>query len=290
MANYVSKYTGAQIDEAVGKALQGGTGGVTQETDPTVPEWAKKSTKPTYTASEVGADPAGTAAAAVSAHNVDEDAHPDIRDLISGLSQRLNGIADSDDTTLDQLSEIVTYIKANKSLIDSITTGKVSVSDIVNNLTSTATNKPLSAAQGKALKALIDAIVVPTKVSQLTNDAGYLTEHQDISGKLDADKLPEAINTALAQAKDSGEFDGKDGADGEKGDKGDKGDTGATGPQGPKGDTGATGPQGPKGDTGAAGADGKTPAKGTDYFTDADKAEMVQAVIAALPVYSGEVV
>lgn len=36
----------------------------------------------------------------------------------------------------------------------------------------------------------------------------YLTEHQDISGKLDADKLPEAINAALAQAKDSGEFDG----------------------------------------------------------------------------------
>ena len=30
---------------------------------------------------------------------------------------------------------------------------------------------------------MIDSIVVPTKVSQLTNDAGYLTEHQDISGK-----------------------------------------------------------------------------------------------------------
>jgi hypothetical protein len=39
----------------------------------------------------------------------------------------------------------------------------------------------------------------------------YLTEHQDISGKLDANKLPEAVNTALAQAKESGEFDGKDG-------------------------------------------------------------------------------
>ena len=38
----------------------------------------------------------------------------------------------------------------------------------------------------------------------------YLTEHQDISGKLDADKLPEAVNSALAQAKASGEFDGKD--------------------------------------------------------------------------------
>ena len=31
------------------------TGGVVEETDPTVPEWAKQSTKPTYTASEVGA-------------------------------------------------------------------------------------------------------------------------------------------------------------------------------------------------------------------------------------------
>lgn len=35
---------------------------------------------------------------------------------------------------------------------------------------------------------------------------------------------------------------------------------------------------------------GKTPVNGTDYFTAADKAEMVSAVIAALPVYTGEVV
>ena len=42
----------------------------------------------------------------------------------------------------------------------------------------------------------------------------YLTEHQDISGKLDASKLPEAVNDALAQAKASGEFDGADGKDG----------------------------------------------------------------------------
>ena len=32
-----------------------------------------------------------------------------------------------------------------------------------------------------------------------------------------------------------------------------------------------------------AGADGKTPVKGVDYYTEADKEEMVQAVIAALP-------
>lgn len=55
---------------------------------------------------------------------------------------------------------------------------------------------------------------IPTKVSQLQNDKGYLTEHQDISGKLDANKLPEAVNEALAQAKTNGTFDGEDGEPG----------------------------------------------------------------------------
>lgn len=63
-------------------------------------------------------------------------------------------------------------------------------------------------------------VKVPTKTSELENDRGFLTEHQDISGKLDKEKLPEAIDDALAQAKESGEFNGKDGAPGEKGDPG----------------------------------------------------------------------
>lgn len=71
-------------------------------------------------------------------------------------------------------------------------------------------------------------VKVPTKTSELENDSGYLTKHQDISGKLDAAKLPEAIDTALAEAKESGAFDGKDGAPGEKGEKGDKGEPGET--------------------------------------------------------------
>lgn len=64
---------------------------------------------------------------------------------------------------------------------------------------------------------------------------------------------------------------------GSKGSKGDKGDTGAKGDKGDKGDTGDAGP------AGANGKDGKTPVKGTDYFTPADKNELVAAVIAALP-------
>lgn len=56
-------------------------------------------------------------------------------------------------------------------------------------------------------------------------------------------------------------------------------------PKGPKGDRGEQGLQGP---SGADGADGYTPVKGTDYFTEADKVEMVNAVIAALPTAESE--
>lgn len=42
-----------------------------------------------------------------------------------------------------------------------------------------------------------------------------------------------------------------------------------------------------KGDTGPAGADGYTPVKGTDYWTAADKAEIVADTLAALPTWTG---
>ena len=141
-----------------------------EETDPTVPEWAKQPEKPTYTASEVGADAAGTAESKVSAHNVSDTAHNDIRLLVQGLAERLNTLADSDDETLDQMSEVVAYIKSNKNLIDAITTSKINVSDIIDNLTANVSNKPLSAAQGVKLKALIDAIAVVELDESLTDN------------------------------------------------------------------------------------------------------------------------
>lgn len=128
-----------------------------------------------YTDTKIAAIPTPDVSGQINTHNTNASAHSDIRELITGLTTRLNTLADSDDTTLDQLSEIVAYIKNNKSLIDGITTSKVNVADIINNLTTNVSNKPLSAAQGVALKALIDAITVPTKVSELTNDSGYLT-------------------------------------------------------------------------------------------------------------------
>ena len=118
--------------------------------------------------------------------------------------------------------------------------------------------------------------------------------------KLNASELPTAINTALAQAKASGEFDGADGKDGATGADGINATiTGATATvdantgtpsvtvtmggtpsertfafafknlKGGKGSTGATG---------AAGEDGYTPVRGTDYWT-ADDIATIQSYI-----------
>lgn len=149
--------------------------------------------KPTYTATEVGADASGTADTKVSEHNVSEEAHNDIRLLVQGLTDRLNTLADSDDDTLDQMSEIVAYIKSNKTLIDAITTSKVSVSDIIDNLTTNVSNKPLSAAQGVALKALIEGIVIPETLPnpQKLIFSGAVTGEYDGSTELNVN-IPES--------------------------------------------------------------------------------------------------
>lgn len=187
----VEQADGSMVLEAAGG---GSGGGIAEESDPTVPAWAKQAQKPGYTAQEVGADPVGTAAEAVESHDTNLAAHPYFHQLLAELGNRLNALADSDDTTLDQFSEIVAFIKSNKNLIDAITTSKVSVADVVNNLVTNVADKPLSAAMGVELSSEISSLE---------------------SKKLDAATLPEAINTALAQAKQSGEFDGEKGDPGQ---------------------------------------------------------------------------
>lgn len=205
-------------------------GAIADETDPTVPEWAKQPTKPTYTAAEVGAlpdtytppnqtaqqvgaDPAGTAASAVSQHNTDATSHNDLRLALKELSDRINAALDSDDTTLDQMSEVVAYIKSNKSMIDAITTSKVNVSDIVNNLTTDISNKPLSAAQGVALKELINALsnsmtAYRTAAAQDVIDSGKVDK---VTGKgLSSNDYTDAAKAkvdALAPVATSGNYD-----------------------------------------------------------------------------------
>jgi hypothetical protein len=64
------------------------------------------------TASSIGAE---TTSDATTKYN-------SLNKLINDLQTKLNNIADSDDETLDQFSELVTYIKNNKSLIDQLQT------------------------------------------------------------------------------------------------------------------------------------------------------------------------
>ena len=144
-------------------------------------------------------------------------------------------------------------------------------------------------------------------------DGTRLTDHEF----LESSQLPEAINEALRIAKESGKFDGKDGIDGKDGKDGYTpqkgvdyfdGQNGKNGVDGKDGYTpvkgvdyfdgknGSDGKDGADGKTpvkgvdyfdGKDGADGKTPVKGEDYYTEADKTEMVNAVISALPTWTG---
>lgn len=152
------------------------------------------------TTNEIGADSVGTATAAVMVHNVNTDAHNDLRTLINGLSgdlsdltDRLDALANSDDETLDQLAEIVAYIKDNRNLIDAVTSGKISYSDLVTNYSTDDDEKPLAASVAVKLKSLID---------QLDAD------------KVERDTVEALVTAALATAKASGDFDGEDGEDG----------------------------------------------------------------------------
>ena len=94
----------------------------------------------------------------ISSHNTATDAHNDIRLLIENTSKDIYALLDCDDETLDQMQEVVNYIKNNNSLIEGVTINKVNVSDVIDNLITNVSNKPLSAAQGVVLKQLIDEL------------------------------------------------------------------------------------------------------------------------------------
>ena len=183
--------------------LQNDSGFLTEHQD--LSGYALKSEVP-KSASEVGADASGTAIAKVSEHNTASNAHNDIRLLVQGLTERLNALADSDDTTLDQMSEVVAYIKSNKSLIDAITTSKVNVSDIIDNLTTNASNKPLSAAQGVALKTMIDGITIPTTLPNpnALTFTGAVTGSYDGSSPIEIN-IPEGVSSSGISAADATE-------------------------------------------------------------------------------------
>ena len=113
-----------------------------------------------------------------------------------------------------------------------------------------------------------------------------------LAGKLPASELPAAINTALAQAKASGEFDGKDGSPGADGKDG-VGIQSVTQTTTSTEDGGANIVTVTKTDGTTStfevrnGSKGSSPQKGTDYWTTEDQQSIVSDVLEALPTWEG---
>ena len=82
----------------------------------------------------------------------------DIKSAIRKLREDIDFFHNIDDDTLDQMMEVAEAIRNNKNIIDSIAKEKVGYSDIVDSLNSEDGSKPLSARQGKLLKAYIENV------------------------------------------------------------------------------------------------------------------------------------
>lgn len=270
--NIVEFSDGNRLNVRNGEDGEGGGGGVIEETDPTVPSWAKQTNKPTYSKSEVGlgnvdnvkqysaSNPppypvtsvnGKTGAVTVSVPTQTSQLTNDSGFITKAVSDLANYYLKSETLSKTEINALVSAIpKFAIQVVSSLPTSDISTTTVY--LLKSGTDSDLYTEYiyvngvweilgsqrvdltGYALKEDI-----PTKLSELDNDSGYitkavsdlvnyykksevyskdeidkkgfLTEHQDISGKLDANKLPEAINEALAQAKESGEFDGEDG-------------------------------------------------------------------------------
>ena len=134
---------------------------------------------------------------------------------------------------------------------------------------------------------------VMEKIDRVENNIGaavndYLIKNPvvvDLSNYYTKSQVDAAIDTVELTPGPQGPAgpQGEPGRDGQDGAPGPKGDTGPAGPAGKDGAPGQQGPQGEPGAPGAPGQDGHTPVKGTDYWTETDKAEMVADVIAAIP-------
>ena len=115
-----------------------------------------------YVDSAIAAIPTPDVSGQINAHDTSTTSHNDIRVILTKLIEKINKFLDVDDETSDQLSEVLTLIDNNRGTLESLTTTKVNVSDIMNNLTTNDAKMVLSAAQGVELKRLIDAIKIPT--------------------------------------------------------------------------------------------------------------------------------
>ncbi len=149
---------------------------------------------------------------------------------------------------------------------------ELSVFGVLGDSRATTQSKPITVKPSGYAKGQAPSSPTPSEYEQLVNLA---TETK-------------LIAQSVRDDADNGIFKGDKGDKGEKGDKGDAFVYSDFTPEQlealkVKGDKGDTGSQGPQGIQGQKGADGYTPKRGIDYYTETDKNEMVELVMAALP-------
>lgn len=183
-------------------------GGIAQETDPTVPGWAKQPSKPKYTADEVGALPNTTKIPAKTS-----DITNDSGFITKSVSDLVNYYTKDQTLSKDEINAKISAIpKFSISVVSSLPTSNISGTTIY------------LVGGGSESDLYTEYIYTGGKWeilgSQRVDLTGYATEawvNTQLSSYLKSSELDAAISAALEAAKESGEFDGEDGADGERG-------------------------------------------------------------------------
>ena len=153
--------------------LTNDSGFITTETDPTVPSWAKQSTKPSYTATEVGALPDDTF----------------IPTNVSDLVNDEGYISSETDPTVPLWAKAPTkpaYTASEVGALPASTVIPSKTSDLTNDsgyiTTETDPTVPSWAKQStkptytaSEVGALPDTTTIPSATSDLTNDSGFIT-------------------------------------------------------------------------------------------------------------------
>lgn len=137
------------------------------ETDPTVPAWAKAPTKPTYTASEVGALPSTTQIPTKTS-----DLTNDSGFITSVPVQSVNG-----QTGAVSLDAADVGALPDSTTIPSKTSQLTNDSGFITSVPVTSVNGKTGAVNLSAsdVGALPSSTAIPSKTSDLTNDSGYIT-------------------------------------------------------------------------------------------------------------------
>lgn len=166
--------------------LTNDSGYITTETDPTVPSWAKASSKPSYTAAEVGAVPTSrTVNGKALSSNITLSASdvsalpsstviPTITDTYSGTSSDgMSGKAvKSAIDALPTVNNATLTIQKNGTTVKTFTAN--ASSNVTANITVPTDTDDLTNGAG-----YITSSALPTKVSDLANDAGYITGYTE---------------------------------------------------------------------------------------------------------------